>query len=214
MVIYLSEKREVILKIIIFLLLFVFVFCLSYFLSYVKYDNRKYIDSSILMFDNQRLKKELLDIGNISYKDSLIAKVILRDMYNFYGEIVINVGSNDGVIVNDAVVNEDGLIGIVSKVKKNKSSVVLLGSNYNVSVRIDDTYGNLNKGVVTMLDKYSDIEIGDKVYTSGLDEVAGDIYIGEVKEVSLDKEGLGKEAKVEILDNNNLNYVYIVGKIQ
>ena len=212
--IYLSKKREVILKIIIFLFLFVFVVCLSYFLSYIKYDNRKCVDGSILMVDNQRLKKELLDIGDVSYKDSLIAKVILRDMYDFYGEIVINIGSDDGVIVNDAVVNEDGLIGIVYKVKKNKSYVVLLSGNYNVTLRIGYTYGNLNKLFITMLDKYSDVEIGDKVYTSGLDEVAGDIYIGEVKEIFIDKEGLGKEAKIELVDNNNLNYVYIVGKIQ
>lgn len=214
MVIYLSKKREVILKVTIFSLLFIFVCSLSYFLSYIRYDDIKYIQDSNLIMENERLKKELNDIGIVSYKDGVIAKVILRDMYSFYDEIVLNVGSKDNVEVNDAVINKDGLVGIVTKVDKCRCNVKLLSSSYNISVRINDTYGNLNNGVVTMIDKYSDIDIGDKIYTSGLDDVPGNIYVGEVTKVSLDKDELGKEIRVKLVDNKYLNYVYIVGSIE
>ena len=128
--------------------------------------------------------------------------------------MVLNVGTNVGVEVNDAVLNYNGLVGIVTKVEKNKCNVKLLTSNFNISVRINDTYGNLNDSVVTMIDKYSDINIGDDIYTSGLDDVPGDIYVGEVLSVSLDNDELGKEVKVKLVDNNYLNYVYIVGNIE
>ena len=214
MVIYLLKKREVLIKILIFIILFLFVYGLSYFISYIKYDNRKYLDSSYLVLENQLLKKELHSIGTTKYKDAILAKVIIRDIYSFYDEVIINVGSNDNVIEGDAVINEDGLVGIVYKVDKNRCYVKLLSSNYNISVKVDDTYGNLNKGIITMLDKYSKINKGDLVYTSGLDNVLGNIYIGKVSDVTYDKEGLGKEVKLEYNDNTYLNYVYVVGKIK
>ena len=110
--------------------------------------------------------------------------------------------------------NDEGLIGIVYKVDNNKSYIKLLSSNYNISVKINNTYGNLNKGTITMIDKYSSINVGDKVYTSGLDEVIGNIYIGEVISVSKDKDDLGKEIKIKYIDNTNLNYVAILRKIK
>ncbi len=214
MVIYLSKKREVIYKILIFTLLFLFLYSLSYFISYIKYDNKEFILNSGLVVENGRLVKELEDISNVTYREGILGKVLYRDIYSFYDELVLNVGSNTGIQVNDAVIDKDSLIGIVIKVDKNTSRVKLLSSDYNISVKIKDTYGNLNNGIITMIDKYSDINIGDKVYTSGLDEIPSNIYIGKVSDISLDKDGLGKEVKIDKRDNTNLNYVYIVGKIK
>ena len=191
-----------------------FLYSVSYFITYIKYDNKKYIESSGLLFENKRLKKELNEISKITLKAGILAKVIIRNLYNFYDELVINVGTTDGVINKSAVINEEGLIGIVTSIDKHRSNVKLLSANYNISVRIGDVYGNFNNGIVSMLDKYSDIKVGDIVYTSGLDEVPSDIYVGKVIEVNNDNEDLGKIAKVEIVNNRNLNYVYIVGKIK
>jgi hypothetical protein len=162
-------------------------------------------------------------VPNIPYADyvELSAK---------YPEVVINTDAivctvnfiNEGNVhfvyleydVYGAVLNYNGLVGIVTKVEKNKCNVKLLTTDFNISVRINDTYGNLNDGIITMIDKYSDINIGDNIYTSGLDDVPGDIYVGEVLSVSLDKDELGKEVKAKLVDNNYLNYVYIVGNIE
>lgn len=213
MVIYLNKKRIVILKIISFILLFIFLYCLAYFSSYIKYKDRYYVELDGLRLENQLLKKELNDLVNTNYEEGIIAKVILRDMYSFYDELVINVGSKDNINIYDSVICNGSLIGIVTKVNDNTSNVKLISSNYNISVKIGNTYGNLNKGIVTMIDKYSDISVGDLVYTSGLDNILNDIYIGKVKDISLDEDGLSNKVIIEYEDNNYLNYVYVVGKI-
>lgn len=213
MVIYLYKKRIVILKIISFILLFIFLYGLAYFSSYIKYKDRYYVELDGLRLENQLLKKELNDLVNTNYEEGIIAKVILRDMYSFYDELVINVGSKDNINIYDSVICNGSLVGIVTKVNDNTSNVKLISSNYNISVKIGNTYGNLNKGIVTMVDKYSDISIGDLVYTSGLDNILSDIYIGKVKDISLDEDGLSNKVIIEYEDNNYLNYVYVVGKI-
>ena len=213
MVIYLYKKRVVILKIISFILLFIFLYGLAYFSSYVKYKDRYYVELDGLRLENQVLKKELNDLVNTNYEDGIIAKVILRDMYSFYDELVINVGSKDNINIYDSVICNGSLVGIVTKVNDNTSNVKLISSNYNISVKIGNTYGNLNKGIITMVDKYSDISIGDLVYTSGLDNILGNIYIGKVKDIFLDEDGLSNKVIIEYEDNNYLNYVYVVGKI-
>ena len=213
MVIYLYKKRVVILKIISFILLFIFLYGLSYFSSYIKYKDRYYVELDGLRLENHLLKKELNGLVNINYDEGVIAKVILRDMYSFYDELVINVGSKDNINIYDSVICNGSLVGIVTKVNDKTSNVKLISSNYNISVKIGNTYGNLNKGIVTMIDKYSDISVGDLVYTSGLDNILSDIYIGKVKDVSLDEDGLSNKVIIEYEDNCNLNYVYVVGKI-
>lgn len=213
MVIYLYKKRVVILKIISFILLFIFLYGLSYFSSYIKYKDRYYVELDGLRLENQLLKKELNELSNTNYEEGIIAKVILRDMYSFYDELVINVGSKDNINIYDSVICNGSLVGIVTKVNDKTSNVKLISSNYNISVKIGNTYGNLNKGIVTMIDKYSDISVGDLVYTSGLDNILSDIYIGKVKDVSLDEDGLSNKVIIEYEDNCNLNYVYVVGKI-
>ena len=213
MVIYLYKKRVVILKIISFILLFIFLYGLAYFSSYIKYKDRYYVELDGLRLENQLLKKELNGLVNINYDEGVIAKVILRDMYSFYDELVINVGSKDNINIYDSVIYNGSLVGIVTKVNDNTSNVKLISSKYNISVKIGNTYGNLNKGIITMVDKYSDISIGDLVYTSGLDNILNDIYIGKVKDISLDEDGLSNKVIIEYEDNSNLNYVYVVGKI-
>ena len=64
------------------------------------------------------------------------------------------------------------------------------------------------------LNKYSDIKEGDFVYTSNYGDVEKDIYVGIVKKVSYDKDGLGKEVEVELVDNKNLNYIGVVKRIK
>ena len=213
MVIYLYKKRVVILKIISFILLFIFLYGLAYFSSYIKYKDRYYVELDGLRLENHLLKKELNDLVNINFDEGVIAKVILRNMYSFYDELVINVGSKDNINIYDSVIYNGSLVGIVVKVNDNTSNVKLISSNYNISVKIGNTYGNLNKGIITMVDKYSDISIGDLVYTSGLDNILNDIYIGKVKDISLDEDGLSNKVIIEYEDNSNLNYVYVVGKI-
>ena len=211
MVIYLRWRKEILFRIIMVLCLLSTIYLGGYYFSYFKYNDRELVDIEALKTQNRILQDEINSLnGIINNEDYLIGKVIFRNIHDFYGEIVINLGSEDGINKNDAVLNCDGLIGIVYKVEKNKSFVKLLSTDYNVSVKINDTYGNLNKGKVTLLSKYSEFNIGDKVYTSGYSGLQEGIFVGTIKEVYMDKNNLGKEVSLELVDNTNLNYVSIV----
>ncbi len=212
MVIYLRKGMEVVVKILVVFTILLFFYGVTYFVSFIKYSNKVDIETEYIVLENQELKKELKKLSNIEYKEGIVSKVIVRDLYSFYDEVILNVGG-DKVNEKDIVIVEDSLVGIVYKVNKNTSKVKLLSSNFNISVRINDVYGNFNNGIVTMIDKYSDIKKGDLVYTSGLDDVLGDIYIGKVSSVSEDKENLGLIVEVDYKDNYDLNYVIVKGKI-
>lgn len=213
MVIYLRKRQEVLLKIVTCLFLLIFAGVSSYFAGFVKYDNKQIMTYADVILDNQKMKQELNSIRKIGNLEGKVSKVILRDFYSFYSEIVIDVGEEEKVKTNDVVINEEGLIGIVYQVDKRSSKVKLLSSDYNISVRVGDTYGNFNNGIVNMVDKNSNVTIGDLVYTSGLDDVLGEVFIGIVTDVREDSDNLGKILCVDYVDNTNLNYVVVKGKI-
>lgn len=215
MVIYLKRRKEWLFNCLLLILVVIFIYVVGYFSSYLKYDDFTIIDCEILFRENQMLKKELSKIENIDieYDDYVIGKVLYRDLYSFYEEIVINLGDNQ-VSVGDAVVNNYGLVGVIYKVEKNISYVKLLTSDYNVSVVVNNTYGNLNNGTISLLDKYSDIKEGDLVYTATYGDTLDGIYVGKVKSVTYDSDSLGKKAEIEIANNKNLNYIGVVKKVK
>lgn len=212
MVIYLRWKKDLIIKIVIVFLVIVLICMSGYLVSFLRYNDKNFVDAEALMLQNKMLQDKLAEIESLKENNGnyVIGQVILRNMHDFYNEVVIDLGSKDGVKVGNAVVNSEGLVGVIYKVDDKKSYVKLLSSNYNVAVKINDTYGNLNMGVVTLLNKYVGISIGDKIYTSNYGGVQADIYVGEVTEIMMDKDGLGQEARIKLIDNNNLNYVSVM----
>lgn len=187
-----------------------FVIYVGYLIDFVKYNNYDSVMLNTLKIENDNLRRKVIDLEtglNLkSNGDFIISRVLIRDIYKFYDEIIID---SNNVSIGDAVINEEGLIGIVSDIRNDKSIVALLTSDVNVSVSINGVFGVLQNGVVSMLDKYSKINVGDKVYTSGLTLVPGGIYVGEVVSVDETGDGLGLVAKVKIISNNDLNYVGI-----
>lgn len=193
---------------VIFLVL-VLVYYLGLFFNYFKYNNKNVIDNKLLEIDNQYLKNELnniKDIYKINYDVNYdISKVLYRDLYN-NNTIII---SNNDYNVGDLVINQDGLIGIINLIS-DKCYVELLSNDLNLSVKINDNYGILNNSVISMIDKYADINIGDKVYTSGLTNIVGDIYVGEVIKTYSSYDNLGKMAIIKLVNSDNLNYVGVI----
>lgn len=216
---YLRKKNKIILKYLIFIIFIVFVYGISYVITYFRFDDSINVEIEVLRNENERLQERIIDLTqaleiNFDKYDYVMGKVVVRDIHNFYKEIVINRGSNDNIKKGMAVVNHDGLVAVVEKVEKNCSIARLLNSNYNVSVNVSNTYGNLSQGKIDLLNKYIEIKEGDLVYTSGLSYIPKGIYVGKINKISYDRENLGQEASVELIDNTNLNYVaIIVGEI-
>ena len=210
MVIFL--KRNKLSKIFIIIIVLLLIHGASYFISFLKYNNKNVVETSVLKEENNNLKKKINELEKaLKLKETnneyIISKVITRDIYNFYNEIIID-SSKDEINIGDAVVNESGLIGIVSKVSEKKAYVSLLTSDYNISVKINETYGNLNNNKITGINKYSNIKVGDLVYTSGLTQTKGNIYNDTITEIK--EKNLELEATITTIDNNTINYVAII----
>ena len=207
MVICLQNKYKVCIFYIIVGIFIVLSFMLGNIFSYLRFDDKKYVSSYVLGLKNKELEDEVRelrkfvnsDLNEFSY---VIGKVKYRDLYKFNEEIVIDVGD---VSKGDAVVNSEGLVGIVVS---DKGNVKLLTSTYNVSVSIGECYGNLSNGKVTMIDKECNVREGDKVYTSGLGNIVKGIYVGSVSKV--DNDSLGLVLDINLIDISNLNYVGVI----
>lgn len=187
---------------------FILVYLFSYLFNYLRFNDKDYVINNIDNVILDDLKEKLNELSNSELLSDryVLGKVISRDIYNFYEEIIINVDKE--VNVGDGVLNSEGLIGVVSKIDKDRVYVKLLSSKYNVSVRINECYGNLSNGRIDMVDKKCNIKEGDKVVTSGLNNIIKDIYIGEVINVSEDE--LGLIIKVNLINNKYLNYVGVL----
>ena len=65
--------------------------------------------------------------------------------------------------------------------------------------------------VVSNLQTYDVINIGDKVYTSGIGNLPGDIYVGEVTKINVNATEIEKIVEVKPgVDLDNINYVLVV----
>lgn len=188
-------------------------------LSFLAEDDQLEVKNQLLISENNNLINELksvYEIYDLKYENIsfIYGKVTLRDIFNFYDEITINIGEVDGVKVGSAVVGKDGLLGIVNKVYNNSSIVKLItNKSLNIAVKVNEGYGNFNDFVVKDVDQHLKVDVGDKVYTSGLTELYGGIYVGTVKEIISDDLEIAKKLIIENdLRVKEINYVGVIVK--
>ena len=109
-----------------------------------------------------------------------------------------------------------GLVGVITDVSENNSRVRLITSNEsNISVKINESYGILKVSngslIVSDLSNYDNISVGDKIYTSGIGNLIGDIYIGEVSNIFLNSTNIEKIITVTpAVDFDNLKYIAVI----
>lgn len=153
---------------------------------------------------------------NLNYEsDYLNTYVIYKDIYNYLNEITIR-GGEDEELNNNPVIYDNTLVGFISKVSKNSSTVKLItNKDSKVSVKINNEIGLLeyknNELIVSNISNYSHINIDDNIYTSGLGNTKENIYIGTVKDIIEDQKGIEKVIKVNYqLNIKDINYVNIL----
>lgn len=167
------------------------------------------------------LEKELsnyeLSLNNLKiYEDQnyILSKVAIRNVYDFYNYLILSTDSK--VEKNSAVINEDGLVGVVDTGNKNIAKVSLLTGDVSISVKINNSYGQLDDYdkeekllIVHNINNYEKIEVGDKVETSGLAKIDANLPIGTVEKI--DKKGIEQVIYVKsYADFDNLNYLYCI----
>ena len=152
-----------------------------------------------------------------SYKS---AAVIGRDPSPFLHYVIINVGSNDGILRGMPVVTDQGLVGRVDAVIADAARVQLItdaASNVNVRLQNAETDASLVGSVTgdVTLDLISpdvSIEEGDLVLTSGLGGgYPPDLIVGQVVNPRSRDYDLFQRATVQpVVDFNGLEIVLVI----
>lgn len=175
--------------------------------------NKTYSDiiKSNLQNENNILKKML------NLKNDQKVKVVRGRFINLYDEFIIDKGNNDNIKEGHIILNEKRLIGIVRNVEKNYSNVELLENlKSNISVRINDNYGilkNENDQLIVTGLSTKNMNIGSKVYTSGLTDIPENIYIGKVTEIINKDDTFETVAIISIeKDYNSYRFLMVMAK--
>ena len=175
-------------------------------------------------YDNYRIENEflrkMLDFKESYPKISLIPANIVNHNVLSINSLIVDVSENEGIEVNQAVMDMNGLIGKTINVGRNATKIQMINDkNFAVSVKVgaEKVLGIFkpvhgDKGILEGIIKSSQLNIGDIVYTSGITEIyPPDIPVAKVVSINKDKDKPFKVVVVEILaDLKNLNYVFII----
>lgn len=141
-----------------------------------------------LTTENLKLRQSSTDLRRLrtllGYADQLsldtsMAQAIMLDTSGRFKSIIIDRGSKDGIEVNDAVVNANGLIGRVVLTTKDMAKVQLVtDSNSSVGALVERTRrqgvirGDGRSGAeMNDVPALADVTPGDRVLTAGIDGI-------------------------------------------
>jgi len=164
-----------------------------------------------------RNKRRMYDITD--------AHIVFNTTNKTYNYIIIDKGKQDGIVSDMAVLSPNGVVGVVSDVSQNYSTVIsLLNPNSRVSAKIipinqigtvmwldnDPTIAQ-----VTDIPQHLMVSVGDSVVTSGYSYVfPKDILIGTVIEKFDNPNNTFLSIKIKLATNfRNLNNVYLISNL-
>lgn len=176
--------------------------------------------------------KKLAELkSTYSQYDLISAKIALRSADSFNHSLSLDVGSKDGVSINDAVISSKGLIGKVVDVSESQATVLLLTTETSlnkvtVKIQIDpsktaeailENYDpNAQAYILKLLDTQSSIIVGMKVISSGLGGAfPSGLLVGEVSKVEALSNAIGLRIEVNpAVDFYNIDYVAVVKRYE
>lgn len=176
----------------------------------------------IIRSENEMLREYANLTEKYSEYSTIPAYIINRDISNLSDNIVINVGSKDGVMPNMAVISEKGLVGYIVSTTDTTSKVqTIIDVSTNVSASVTTTKdGIICKGILdssttlkaTYIPLDATLSVGDNVETSGM----GGIYprgitIGKIKEIINTKNIADRYAIIETaVDFSKIETVLVI----
>lgn len=174
-------------------------------LMYIRNNN---LEIKTLKNQNEELEKEYQELltfkNNIKLDNNFTITNTLKTNYDF-NKLNINGKYN----LNDEVVNENGLIGIITKTNHNFSEMTYL-YNTNLTIKIDNITGKIiskdqnNNLIIGELTNHNNININDNVYS------LYNTYIGKV--IKINYEVLDTTILVETPKPRNINYVAVISR--
>lgn len=163
--------------------------------------------------ENEKMRQELKLTEVLGNYDIIHGTVISRNPDQWMETLTINLGQNDGITKDMAVMAGNGLIGRIVEVNPTSSKVELLTTqqqnNSMVAARVQTQGESSANGVIssynrrnghylmTQVDPSAEIMPGDMVITSGLGGVIPSrLLIGKVAETYMDEYGLFQVVEV------------------
>lgn len=184
--------------------------------------------NNVLLQDQAELARleQLYELDE-EYTDypKVAARIISKDPGNWYDTFMINLGSNDGIRVDNNVIAGKGLVGIVTEVGSNWATVrSIIDDSSNVSamtVSTDDicvVEGDLeliDEGKLRfsqLYDREDKVSVGERIVTSNIsDKYVEGLFIGYVSEIELDTNNLTKTGTlVTPVDFQHLKDVFVI----
>ncbi len=191
---------------------------------------RRSVGASAALAENAQLRKLLsLDRSGAipSGYEPVTGEVIARSPTVWFADVTIDVGSGDGVRVDDPVVNGDGLVGTVSAVTGGSAQVALIADGSSaVSAKVvpagaqgvvKPEVGNPDELILDFIDSAKHIHKGEAVVTAGwraqglASRFPPNIPIGEVTKASLFEQEAIEQAHVRpYADLRDLDLVQVL----
>ena len=185
-------------------------------------------ENTLLQQDKYELNqlRELMDL-NEQYGEynKVGARIISRDVGNWYSSFLIDKGSDDGLAVDMNVIAGGGLVGRLTAVGPNWSRVTaIISDSSNVSgmtLATEDNLivsGNLQlmaEGTITfsqLVDSRNVVVAGDKIVTSNIsDKYLPNILIGYISSIEMDNNNLTKSGLLTpVVDFEHLREVLVI----
>ena len=150
--------------------------------------------------------------------------VIGRDPSPFLRYVIINVGSNEGILPGMPVVTEKGLVGRVDAVLSEAARVQLVtdaASAINVRLQASNTEAMLVGSItgdlsLDMIPQDANIQIGDVILTSGLGgNYPANLLVGQVVSVRRLQSELFQQAAIQPnVDYSLLQFVLVISNFK
>jgi rod shape-determining protein MreC len=164
-----------------------------------------------LEHENKRLKT-ILNLMERRPKTMIAARVVGEDIKNWFKCIILDKGKSSGITIKMPVITPSGLVGQVVETDRWVTKVMVINdTNSSVDVYVEgkNTRGILEGTGQTVLKlkyirKNDEIEIGDKLITSGKDGIyPKGLAAGIVTTVNRSKPGIFSD--IEVMPFNNFS---------
>ena len=172
--------------------------------------------------ENNELKN-LLSFNDTSGYPLVAGKVVSRLVSKVQGTFIINIGRSDSILVGMPVINNKGLVGLVTDIS-NDFSVVRTLQNSNLKLAVKDQRSNIN-GVISWdgiqlliknIPVTSDIMQGDRIVTSEFSTIVPpEIPVGIVSNKSNTVSGLLSRVTVQpFVEFDQIKNVFVLQLVQ
>lgn len=160
-------------------------------------------------------------LGEVQYS-YLVANVINNSINQKNNYLTINKGHADGVRKGMGVISPNGVVGIVLNVSTHFATIQsVLHSDTRISAALENSgaFGSLvwgdnidaRYGVLRDIPNHVEVEVGERVYTSGFSLFPPGIQVGTVSETGLAGGESFLDIKLELSTNfHNIQHVYVV----